>query len=531
VSKSTGELRYPAWVVFSQIKHDIFIFFSIAAVIYIVASIFGTTYFHPDQHYQTLEWADFKRTGANEDALPWEYTRAVRSWLLPYIYMNILDASEAIGITNPFMQDRVIRLLTAAFGLTTLMLFCVTTAWWLPLKGQRRLLVAIVPLTALLPNLMTRTGSETFSSIFMMLAFVALFLLRKNPEPVDANKRAEPFVGKMEFSTEGLILSGICIALAFDFRYQSGPAFLVLGFWMLLVARTRISQLLIFVFAVIIALALAMSLDTLGYGQFEFVPWNNIQANIFDGIAAKFGVEPWYFYFVVLSSNPIGASLVVALILFLLRFPLNLLNLFVWFFFIQHMLIDHKEARFVFPLIPFVIIMIPFLFPASWYGEKGDRLPLFGQNSLARLVGITFLVINTVGLYIVVFPTIKPIIRTQKFIIDNLPDEFEYYSLGTSPFRGFWDVFGPYRLRMEFYQPKSVVQNVIASPDELLNIRSDKPFYFIYQHSILPNTPEWEPVRANCELIYQTFDAKQLLRKPKDNAEDPQFSIYQCEIA
>jgi hypothetical protein len=530
MSRNIHKQKYPAWAVYSEIKRDLFIFFSIASVFYIATAIFGTTYIHPDQHYQSLEWADFKRTGTSEEALPWEYVRAVRPWLLPYIHMWIVEGAEAIGITNPFMQDRVIRLLTAALGLTTLMLFCVTIAWWLPLKGQRRLLVAIVPLTALLPNVMTRTGSETVSSIFMMLAFVALFLLRNNPEPASIDTKATPFAGKMDFSTEGIILSGICIALAFNFRYQTGPAFLVLGFWMLLVARTRISKLLVFVAAIALTLALAMSLDTLGYGRFEIAPWNNIQANIIDGVAATFGVKPWYFYFPELSSNPIGAVLILVLILFWLRFPLNLLTLFVWFFFIQHMLIAHKEARFMFPVIPFVIVMIPFLFPTSWYGKNGDRLPLFSQNLFAKLVGVTFLVINSVGIYDGVFPTINPIIRAQKFIIDNLPDDFEYYSLGVTPYRGFWDAFGPYRLRMEFYQPNSVTQHVVASPDELLNIQRDGQVYFVYDLSLLPNTLKWEPIRANCQQIYQTFDEKHLRGHPGDGPKDPQLSIYQCEF-
>lgn len=523
-------MKYPALSTFSDMKRDIFIFFSVAAIFYFLTAWFGTTYFHPDQQFQTLEWADFKRSGTGEEALPWEYKRAIRPWIQPYFYVLILDVTDVLGVTNPFMQDRIIRLLTAALGMGSLILLAVTIGWWLPLKGQRRLLVGVLSLTALFPNVMTRTSSEAMASICMMLAFVALFLLRRNPQAVTQGpKMPLPFTGKMQFSYPGLFLSGVAVALAFQFRYQAGPAFVVLFLWMLFAAKAPVRQLLVFVLAILLVTVTATLVDSIGYGRFVLAPWNNVRANIFDGIAATFGVQPWYFYFDILSSNPIGASLVVAMVLYLLRFPTNLLSLFVGFFFIQHSLIAHKEARFMFPLIPFVVAMIPLLFPRAWFGPTGTGVPFFNQNVFAKLVGFTFLIINTVGLYQVSFPSLKPEIATQKFVIDTLPADFEYTSLGASIYRSFPDAFGDYPLRMEFYKPAFVTHNIVASVRDLAAVSPDKPFTFFMNSNDLPADTTWDEVRKNCAVIQQSITPTERLANPKayDHAREKR-SLYRC---
>ncbi len=527
-------MKYPALSIFPEIRRDLVIFFTIAVACYLLAVIYGVTYFHPDQHFQTLEWADFKRTGASEEALPWEYERAIRPWLQPYLYVGILNLAEALGITNPFHQDQVIRLITAGFGASSLILFAGTIAWWLPLKGQRRLLIAGLALTALFPHVMTRTSGETLSSIFMMYAFAALFLLRKNPEPVVASDKGQtlPFTGRMNFSTLGLILSGAAIAIAFQFRYQSGPVFVIVALWMLIAAKTPLRQMLLFVATILIVTALGVLVDTVGYGRFELAPYNYVVANIFDGIAKMFGTSPWYFYFVKLSSNPVGGALVVSMVLYAVRFPRNLLALFVVAFFVQHSLIGHKEARFMYPVIPFAVAMIPFLFPATWYRDHGNRVVLFGQGKLGLAAGIVVLGINSVGIYTVVFPSIKSPIVLQRFIINNLPDDFTYYSLGVSAYRAFKDAMADYPLRMEFYAPSTVTHHVLPSIEALQTVAPGQDVIYLHGHTLLPDDPAFDIVRGNCTMLYQTYTAEAVKADPgllkRDDA--MHFQLLRCRF-
>jgi len=524
--------KYPAMQVFPDIRRDVVIFFALAAVVYGAAAFFGTTYDNADQHFQTLEWADFKRTGTNEAALPWEYFRAVRPWLQPYIYVFILNAADAIGITNPFYQDRIIRFLTGALGMSSLILFGLSSAWWLPERGQRRLLVAVLALTALFPMVMTKTSSEAMSSIFIMFALSSLFLLRHGPPAIDNTAKASPpFSGKMDFSIAGLILSGISIALSFQFRYQTGPVFVVLGLWMLLVARTPIWKMLIFVAVIVFVTGLAIGIDTLGYGRFEIAALNNVKANLIDGVAASFGVEPWYYYFTEIASDPIGALLLLTLFVYWLRFPKNLLTLMTAFFLLQHMLIGHKEGRFVFPMIPLVVVMIPFVIPRAWYGPSGDRWPLLGQNIVAKGIGVAILAVNALGLYQAAFPKLKSTITVVRYIIDHHPDTFTFYSLGRTPYRAGPDTFGRYPLRFEFYSPRKVTHHIVASIDALRQAAPGKKITFIYEKNQLPLTPEWDIVRANCKQVFQSFDARHRRRYPRDAARTTlQYSIYTCRF-
>ncbi len=525
-------MKYPALSVFAEIRRDVLIFFAIASVVYISAAVYGTTYQNADQHFQTLEWADFIIKGTGENALPWEYHRAVRPWLQPYIYVFIMDTADFLGLTNPFYQDRIIRLLTAALGITSLILLGVTIAWWLPLKGQRRLLVGLLALTALFPMMLTKTSSEAMSSIFIMLALAALFLLRHNPEPVgDSAGMALPFRGKMDFSVAGLILSGISIALAFQFRYQSGPVFIVLGLWMLIAARTPIWKLLVFVTSILVVTALAVGLDSIGYGRFELAPWNNVKANLLDGVAASFGVQPWYYYFTEIATDPIGVLILVTLFIFWIRFPLNLLSLMTAFFLAQHMAIAHKEARFLFPLIPLVVVMVPFLFPRTWYGPAGNGVPLFGQNLLGRAVGVAIFGLNAIGLYDAALPKIKSSITVHQYIIAHHPDSFTFYSLGHTPYRAGKDKFGGYRLRFEFYAPRKLVHHVVPSIKALSKVAPGQQITFIYARNELPMTPEFDIMRKRCTQVFQSFDKPHLRRYPNDAKRNAlQYSIYDCRF-
>ena len=355
-------MRYPALAVDSLFKRDLLIYFSIAAVFYVISALYSTTFVHPDQHFQTLEWADFKRTGTNGAILPWEYHRAIRPWLHPYLYVVLLDGMELVGITGAFTQDRILRLLTGGLGLWAIILFCRTVAWWLPRPGQRRTLVIVFAFVWLFPNYFTRTASETMATIFMLLSISSLMLLRRDPESVSAGQEVTPpFTGKMRFTLEGLLLSAICLGLVFHFRYQMGPLMVALAFWMLIGARTPILQMVIFCTTVLLVVAAGIGLDSIGYGRFELAPWNNVLANVVDGIAASFGTSPWYYYFVTPLTSPMGIVLVGSLIWFWFKFPRNLLTVLTLVFMVQHSLIGHKELRFVLPIFPLALAMFIFL--------------------------------------------------------------------------------------------------------------------------------------------------------------------------
>ena len=526
-------MKYPALSVVPEIKKDLFIFFSIAVIFYLVAALYSTTFSNADQHFQTLEFADFKRTGTGEEALPWEYHRKIRSWIQPYLYVVILDFADAVGITNPINQDRLIRLITGAAAVTSLALFAVTMAWWLPLRGQRRLLIGMLALTWMFPWFFTRTSSEAWTSIFVLMALNTLFLLRRNPEPMSPTApTGRPFVGRMDFTYEGLALSGICIALAFLFRYQTGPVFVVLGLWMLIAARTSVLKMSFFTAIVALTVGLGVGLDFLGYGSFELVPLNNVKANVVDGIASKFGVSPWHFYFTLPFTEPMGGVLIVVIVYYWIRFPLSLLTLMTAFFIVQHSFIPHKEIRFIFPLVPLVVVMVPFIFSKSWYGPEGRNVPLLSQAWPARILGYGLLAVNALGLWTETTRPVRPPIELHKLILSQQPEHFEFYSLGFNPYRCRKDTFGDYHLRMEFYSPNTFKHHILSAPSDIGTIRTSGTFYFLSTQRTFPQTPDWDAARDQCTQIGEPIQSGYCLRK-KQSERSPEraYSLYECKSA
>jgi hypothetical protein len=220
------------------------------------------------------------------------------------------------------------------------------------------------------------------------------------------------------------------------------------------------------------------------------------------------------------------------MVLYSFRFPRNLLALFVVAFFVQHSLIAHKEARFMYPVIPFAVAMIPFLFPATWYRDHGNRVVLFGQGKLGLAAGIVVLGINSVGIYTVVFPAIKSPVVLQRFIINNLPDDFTYYSLGVSAYRAFKDAMGDYPLRMEFYAPSNVTHHVLPSIEALQTAAPGQDVIYLHGHSLLPDNPAFDIVWDNCTMLYQTYTAEAVKADPGLLRRDDSmhFQLLRCRF-
>src|SRR5271168_2644570 len=92
----------------------------IALVVYITTAWCSEGYYHPDEHFQILEFADYKLGRIPTGDLPWEFSSHIRPGLQPFLAISAIRATEFIGITNPFTQAFLMRLVT---GLLCLWMF------------------------------------------------------------------------------------------------------------------------------------------------------------------------------------------------------------------------------------------------------------------------------------------------------------------------------------------------------------------------------------------------------------------------
>jgi phosphatidylinositol glycan class B len=82
--------------------------------------------------------------------------------------------------------------------------------------------------------------------------------------------------------------------------------------------------------------------------------------NLFQGKAASFGVEPWYFYISVASLLPYGPFYIAATFI---SIKYKLKNPVIWLvilYVLVHSLIGHKELRFLVPILCFMPLVIAY---------------------------------------------------------------------------------------------------------------------------------------------------------------------------
>src|ERR1700757_3211135 len=87
--------------------------FLLGLLVFVVAAFFSVGYHQPDEHFQILEFCNYKLGRSPAADLALEFKTQSRPTLQPYIAYVIIKALSAIGIENPFTWAFVLRLLTA----------------------------------------------------------------------------------------------------------------------------------------------------------------------------------------------------------------------------------------------------------------------------------------------------------------------------------------------------------------------------------------------------------------------------------
>lgn len=295
----------------------------LAAVLHVLAVALTPGFFHPDEHYQTIEWASALIGRTDRAALTWEYGAHVRSWAQPMLYAAI----GVLGPRDPFQLAFLFRLVSSLIGLAGIAALAACVPKWFEDPLDRK--AALIALTTFyfLPIFHARTSAENLAGSAMM---IAVWLL----------------------TTSRAFAAGFALGLAFLFRYQMG--FMIAG----AVAWSPKPR----VFAGLgAALALGVLLDRLGYGFFVLAPLDYARVNLIEGRASAFGEAPPWQYAAWLWHDlikPFGAVVIGAVIGAWIRAPRNLLSMITLPFVVAHVILAHKEPRFLFPLLDFAPLLL-----------------------------------------------------------------------------------------------------------------------------------------------------------------------------
>ena len=313
----------------SELKRSLFL---LTAVV-VLTAWFSNLFYFPDEHYQVLEFMSHKLGVTPASALPWEFRAHIRPWLQPAIYFGVAAPLRAAGVTDMFIIAFILRLLTGFFSVAALGAFARALLPTIAGDEARRFFIRYLPLFGFLPYLFVRTSSETFSAAFFALAIAAVL----NGQ-----------------SPRRMTLAGLLCGLAFESRYQTALLGLGLFAWAVVIARARAGALAGFIGGGLLALALGALADRWGYSAWVFPPFDYFNVNIVQGVAAKtFGREPVFAYLYLLPATGFFAITLVVMAAMLAMWLRNPRHAVTWTtlpFVALHVLVAHKEARFLFPL-------------------------------------------------------------------------------------------------------------------------------------------------------------------------------------
>ena len=346
------------------------------------------TLYHPDEIYQALENAH--RMVFGYGFVTWEAEYGIRSSVFPGFLAGIIQASRLIG-EGPHIYLSAVSVVLAALAAGA-----VTCAylWASRLYGVvGGIIAAFVPLAA--PELVL-LGSKTLTEVVgTHVLIIGLYLA---------------FPGFASESRSRAVAAGLLLGTAMVLRLHMAPGLAVIGIAMLRSwPRERVA--LATAGGVASVLLLGGVVDWLTWGAPFFTHIQNVRLNILFGVAASFGVWGWYFYLGLLLLSWGTPALIILGLAGLGTRRALLLLLVAGAILAAHLVVAHKEYRFIYPTLFLAQILAGFglMEVINWLRLRGvfDRL-FQGLPSPRVLAAVWMVVVFTAGLRIVTF-SIEPL--------------------------------------------------------------------------------------------------------------------------
>lgn len=449
--------------------------FLIAFAVTIVAAVFSKGYHHFDEHFQLIEFANYKSGNTTYEKMPWEYKLQMRPTLQPTITYGISETLMTFGIENPFVLPMVLRILS---GLLSLLLF-----WRLWKVYQHRIKNETLRKWFVLLSLFTwfivynhvRFSSENWSG--MMFIFAAVY-----------------FVGEKRALTKHFIFAGIFLGLSILFRYQSG--FLVIGifFWLAFIYRAKLKDLGLFVLVIVAVIGIGSLIDGWFYGEWTLAFWNYFYYNIIYGKAAGFGVQPWYYYFEqgFIGMFPLIGLFFITAIVGSIAFRnktllTGRLSIWIWAiipFILLHMYVGHKELRFLFPIVG----ALPFIAIELLQAVHFKKPKLLNSRGFKVLVYL-FWGINLVFLLVICFKPATDKVALYQEVYNKYDEPIELYVIKS--------LVLPYAVSENYLMRDNVSIHYIASVSE---IDRDENCLIAFE-----KTPDLKGLDDQCTLVFQSL--------------------------
>lgn len=356
-------------------------FFLAGLLVFLITSFFSGGYYHVDEHFQLLEFANYKLGNSPASDLPWEFDAKIRPALQPAIAFFIIKALNIVGVYNPFTYALVLRVITALISWFVISKICLL----------------------LLNDFSTDKGKKIFLFVSFFVWFMPFISIRFSSE----NYAAITFLGAVYFIINfinqntnrnliWLFIAGLLLGFSFFFRFQMGIAILGLVLWLVLINKMKWKKLLVLFIPFIAAIAFCIYLDYWFYGEFAITPFNYFETNILQNKVASFGTNPWWYYlelYFIKVIPPISIVLLVYFFIGLYKKPTSLLAFIIVPFVLMHFFISHKEIRFLLPVTFYFIYLVAIGFDQFIVNRKFAKIVnyLLGFTLAMNMVLLVFL--------------------------------------------------------------------------------------------------------------------------------------------
>ena len=413
-------------------------------LVFVITAWFSVGYHHPDEHFQVLEFANYKLGFSPASNLPWEFFAQCRSALQPFIVYCLVNLLEMIGFNNPFIVAFILRL---SMGVLTWWLNCRLVILFLPTlrtEKSKSIFIGCSFFLWFVPYISVRFSAENLAGL---LFFLAVSMIIKIDEYAFQNK------------TIRLILVGLLLGFSIYLRLQMAFALIGLGIWILFLQKSNWKNLISIFIGGSLAILLSIYVDYWFYGNWVFTPFNYFKVNIIDHKAKEFGVSAWWYYFPMFLETavlPIAIGLLLSFLLGIWKKPTHIYSLICATFLIGHFFIGHKEIRFLFPII------YGFIFLVCVGIDK-----LLQEGTHKKIVSWAFSVLAGINLVLLVFRIFAPAQEAMKYY-----DFFYNYSQNQETTLITFERSPYYLVGLEanFYKNKKMDIQIIQNTDQLSSI-------------------------------------------------------------
>ncbi|KYR01681.1 putative transmembrane protein [Tieghemostelium lacteum] len=360
-------------------------------VIRCIDSLLINTFFDPDEYWQSLEVAHKMVFGYGE--MTWEWKEMIRSYLHPLLFaipfkiLSILnlDTTTMIIVTPKLLQG----FLSAIGDLYLYKLSCLVfnrdVAKW-ALISQ---LISWYTFVCIV-----RTYSNSIETI--------LFIVSLYYWPIADKSRENQMSSKP-------VLSIILTTIAFLIRPTTAimwlyliPSYIITLYRNNISIASIIQRLFKLVMVSIIVIILNVGVDYYFYGKLTFVPYNFLYFNVTLGVSKFYGTHPFHWYF----TQGLPTIAFTSILFFVLAYrdlykdnrndKLSLANMTI-FSVALYSVLAHKEFRFIFPILPIIMMYSGFylnqLFPST-KSMKSDRTPKQHYSNRYKKFVVFLLLLN-----------------------------------------------------------------------------------------------------------------------------------------